>query len=188
MNQPNIQTDTDQDRVLIKDCLVYVQGEATIAHDIRPAENKHWQQGAQLIYTITPDEKSIKVSELADLFSKLKTSQGKTSFLVYKNQKYTTIKTEDIAYFYIRNESASAVCFDRQEYTLNYSLDQISKAVSSAQFFRINRKYLVSFKAIKEVEHYFQRKLFVRLLTETPDKLLINKEKSNSFLNWMEER
>jgi DNA-binding LytR/AlgR family response regulator len=112
----------------------------------------------------------------------------KTSFLVFKHQKYTTVNTNDIAFFFIRNETVSMMCFDQQEYTLNQSLDQIMNSVSSAQFFRVNRKYLINFKAIKEVEHYFLRKLFVRLLMDTPDKLLINKEKTNVFLSWMSDR
>jgi len=46
------------------------------------------------------------------------------------------------------------------------------------QFFRINRKYLINFfNGIKEVEHYFQRKLLVKLYMDTPESLLINKEK-----------
>jgi two-component system response regulator LytT len=80
------------------------------------------------------------------------------------------------------------MCFDGQEYALNQSLDTIASSVSTKQFFRVNRQYLVNFKAIKEVEHYFLRKLYVKLVIETPEKLLINKEKSHSFLNWMEER
>jgi two-component system response regulator LytT len=126
--------------------------------------------------------------DLSDLLAKLGSPAGKTSFLVFKNQKYTTVQTDNIAFFYIRNDATSIMCFDRQEFALNQSLDQITGAVSAKQFFRVNRQYLVNFKAIKEVEHYFLRKLYVKLVIETPDKLLINKEKSGSFLSWMEER
>ena len=80
------------------------------------------------------------------------------------------------------------MCFDKQEFALSQSLDQITALVSSKQFFRVNRQYLVNFKAIKEIEHYFLRKLFVKLVIETPDKLLINKEKTPAFLSWMEDR
>ncbi|GAA4323671.1 LytTR family DNA-binding domain-containing protein [Mucilaginibacter gynuensis] len=128
------------------------------------------------------------VPELGDLLSKLNTPSGKTSFLVFKNQKYATVQTDDIAFFYIRNDSTSIMCFDKQEFALNQSLDQVTASVAARQFFRVNRQYLVNFKAIKEVEHYFMRKLYVKLLIETPEKLLINKEKSHSFLTWMEER
>lgn len=126
--------------------------------------------------------------DLGDLLSKLNPSVGKTSFLVFKNQKYTTVHTDNIACFYIRNDGTSLMCFDKQEYTLNQSLDNITSAVSSKQFFRLNRQYLINFKAIKEVEHYFLRKLYVKLVVETPDKLLVNKEKSTAFLSWMEDR
>ncbi|GAA4323776.1 hypothetical protein GCM10023149_24950 [Mucilaginibacter gynuensis] len=120
--------------------------------------------------------------------SPIKPSTYKTSFLVFKNQKYTTVQTDHIAFFNIRNNAVSLVGFDQQEYTLNQSLDQITNSVSPDQFFRVNRKYLISFKAIKEVEHYFLRKLFVKLVIDTPDKLLIHKEKTNTFLSWMGDR
>jgi len=128
--------------------------------------------------------------DLSDLLSKLgvPNNTGKSNFLVFKNQKYTTVQTDNIAFFYIRNDSTSMMCFDKQEFVLSQSLDQIAASVSGKQFFRVNRQYLVNFKAIKEVEHYFLRKLYVKLIIETPDKLLINKEKSHSFLSWMEER
>lgn len=128
------------------------------------------------------------IPDLGGLLSKLNPPSAKTSFLVFKNQKYTTIHTDNIAFFYIRNDATSIMAFDQQEYSISQSLDQITGSVSPTQFFRVNRQYLVNFKAIKEVEHYFLRKLYVKLVIETPEKLLINKEKSTAFLSWMEDR
>lgn len=128
------------------------------------------------------------VPDLTDLLTKLAPPSGKTSFLVFQNQKYRTVNVEDIALFYIKYDSTWILCFDKQQYTLNQSLDQIAQAVSPKQFFRLNRQHLVNFKAIKEVEPYFLRKLYVKLVVETPEKLLVNKEKSHNFLDWMENR
>ncbi|RFZ90248.1 DNA-binding response regulator [Mucilaginibacter conchicola] len=128
------------------------------------------------------------VPDLGELLGRFSVPEGKTTFLVFKNNKYATIQTEDIAYFYIRNESTSIMCFNKQEYAINQSLDQVAGAVSAKQFFRLNRQYLINFRAINEVEHYFMRKLYVKLTIETSEKLLINKEKSHSFLAWMENR
>ncbi|MNI86262.1 LytTr DNA-binding domain protein [compost metagenome] len=75
-----------------------------------------------------------------------------------------------------------------EEYTLNQSLDTIQGQLSALQFFRLNRQYIVNFSAIKEVEHYFDRKLFVKLVIPSPEKLLIGKEKTTAFLNWLENR
>lgn len=126
--------------------------------------------------------------DISELLLQMVQPSAKTSFLVFKHQKYTTVQVAQIAYFYIRNESTSMMCFDGQEFPLNQSLDQVAGSVSPKQFFRVNRQFLVNFSAIKEIEHYFLRKLYLKLVIETPEKLLINKEKSTAFLSWMENR
>lgn len=136
-------------------------------------------------------KKFFQKNELPDIESflqKITQPEGKSSFLVFKNQKYTTIATENIAYFYIHNEITHLVTFDKEQFQLSQPLGQVAGQVSEKQFFRINRQYLVNFKAIKEMEHYFQRKILVKLVIETPEKLLINKEKTHSFFTWLEDR
>jgi two-component system response regulator LytT len=126
--------------------------------------------------------------DLDELLKKLGPDEGKKSFLVFKNNKYTTVQTDQIAFIYIRNDSSTIMTFQQQEYTLAQSLDQVQSMLSSKQFFRLNRQYLINFSAVKEVEHYFDRKLFVTLTIPSPDKLLIGKEKTSNFLNWLENR
>jgi two-component system response regulator LytT len=113
---------------------------------------------------------------------------GKQSFLVFKNQKYLTVPTKNIAFFYVKYESSTMMCFDGREYPLNHSLEQIQQLLAPEQFFRLIRQYLINFHAIKEVELYFARKLLVTLSVSTPDQLLVSKEKVSDFLHWMENR
>lgn len=126
--------------------------------------------------------------DLEGLLKKIGVDEGKKSFLVFKSNKYTTVQTDQIAFLYIRNELSTIVTFQGQEYTIDQSLDQLQASLSANQFYRLNRQYLVNFSAIKEVEHYFARKLFVKLAVPTPDKLLIGKEKTSGFLAWLENR
>ena len=113
---------------------------------------------------------------------------GKKSFLVFRHNKYMTIPTENIAFFYIKYESTVIVSFDKQEYFVNYSLDQVQNLLSEKQFFRLNRQYLINFNAIKEVEHYFARKLLVNSVIPMKSKLIISKEKVSDFLSWLDNR
>jgi two-component system, LytTR family, response regulator LytT len=125
---------------------------------------------------------------LNDLINRLSVSTGKTSFLVFKNNKYFTVRTENIAYFYVKHNSAILVSFDGPEYSLNYSLDHIQNLLTEKQFFRLNRQYLINFQAVKEVEYYFARKLLVNLIIQVTDKLLVPREKVHVFLAWLENR
>lgn len=117
-----------------------------------------------------------------------KVEYGKKSFLVFRRNKYFIVPTDKIAFFYTRNEATIIVGFDRQEYIVNYSLEHVQGMLSEGQFYRLNRQYIVNFNAVKEVEHYFARKLLVNLFIPVAEKLLVSKEKSTRFLRWLENR
>lgn len=128
------------------------------------------------------------VPDFGQLMLQSSENKGKGSFLVFKNNKYITVKTENIAYFFIKNEMPTIMTFDKAEYPINQSLDEVHKLVAPSQFFRINRQYLLNFSAIREAEHYFSRKLILKLTVPTEEKLLVGKEKVTTFLNWLENR
>jgi two-component system response regulator LytT len=114
--------------------------------------------------------------------------QGKSSFLVFKHNKYFIVPTESIAFFYVKYETSSIVGFDLQEYFLNHSLENVQNLLDEKQFFRLNRQYLVNFRAVKEVEHYFARKLLVNLVVPAREKMVVSKEKVRPFLHWLDNR
>jgi len=126
--------------------------------------------------------------KLVDLLNRLPSLAGKKNFLVFSSNKYINVPTENIAFFYIKYESPVIMCFDRQEYFVNYSLDRVQDLLSTKQFFRLNRRYLINFNAVKEVEHYFARKLLVNSVIPMKDKLIISKEKVSEFLRWLDNR
>lgn len=113
---------------------------------------------------------------------------GKKSFLVFSRNKYMAVLTENIAFFYVKYDCTIIVSFNRQEYGVNYSLEQIQNLLPDQQFFRLNRQYLVNFAAIKEVELYLARKLLVIPTVAFPHKLIVSKEKAKGFLHWLENR
>jgi|SRR5882757_3552864 len=126
--------------------------------------------------------------DLDGLLKRIGLDEGKKSFLVFKNNKYTTIPTDLIAFIYIKYDSATIMTFQSQEYSITQSLDQVQSLLSPKQFYRLNRQYLINFSAVKEVEHYFARKLLVKLVIPSRDKLLVGKEKATGFLDWLESR
>ena len=129
-----------------------------------------------------------KQSDWEDLIKKLDRNEGKTSFLVFHNNRYITVRTGDIAYLYIKYDAPYMVTFQQQKYIIPQTLEQIQSQLSARQFYRLNRQYLVNFDAIKEVEHYSSRKLALHLAVPTEEPLLVGKEKITQFLQWMENR
>ena len=134
----------------------------------------------------TPSAQTIPLETIENLLNKSAGNTGKKSFLVFKGTKYIIVPTETIACFYIKNEVVTIINFNAQEFGITQSLDEVHTLLDTNQFFRVNRQYLINFKAVAEVEHYFSRKLFVKLTINTPDKVLVGKEKVTAFLHWLE--
>jgi two-component system response regulator LytT len=113
---------------------------------------------------------------------------GKKSFLVFKHNKYSIIAVDNIACFHTKNEVSTLHTFDGEEYFINQSLDVVSTMLAPGQFYRVTRQYLINFSAVGEVEHYFSRKLLIHLKVNIPDQIIINKNNTTAFLNWLDNR
>ncbi|MFB9845452.1 LytR/AlgR family response regulator transcription factor [Mucilaginibacter ginsenosidivorans] len=127
-------------------------------------------------------------ANLSQLIEKLQPRSFRKYFLVTSRHKYHTIGTDAVAYFYIRNESTTLVTLDGQQYQVAQSLEEVQRQLDEHDFFRLNRQYLIAFSAIKEVEHYFARKLHITLIVPTDEKLLVGKDKTKIFLSWLGDR
>jgi len=126
--------------------------------------------------------------ELEEILKRLAAPTPKKSFLVFKNNRYISIPTERIAFFQTKNGNTVIVCFDQQEYIVDQSLNQVEKLLYGEMFFRLNRQCLINFNSIKEVEHYFARKLTVKLVIPEGERVLVSKEKARFFLRWLDTR
>lgn len=110
-------------------------------------------------------------------------AKPQTLLVNYKN-KIIPVKITDIAFFTIEHKTTSLVTLQNQQYSINYTLDELEE-ICGADFFRANRQFLINKAAVKEVLHYGLRKLFVKLCVETNGEVVINKVKTTSFLNWL---
>ena len=109
-----------------------------------------------------------------------------TSFLVRYREKMIPLLVSDIAFFWLENETISLLNFKGEKYQIAKTLEQIEEAVSSKDFFRINRQMIVARKALKDIEPYFNRKVVVHLNVSLPEKAIVSRLKVSPFLEWIE--
>lgn len=127
-------------------------------------------------------------ANLLDMLKSISEEDTKKNFLVYNHNSYINVSTSAISYFYKGLNGINLVTDDKKAFNLIESLDQIHRMVGKHYFYRINRQYLVAFKSITEVQHYFDRKLVVRLNIETDEKLIVGRERASEFLEWLGDR
>jgi two-component system LytT family response regulator len=109
----------------------------------------------------------------------------KNNFLVpVKGDKLIPLNTDDIAYFFIDYGTVKSFSYDSKTYTMDNTLDELEDMLNPDLFFRANRQFIISRKAIKDIDLWFNSRLSVNLKVSVPEKILVSKARVPEFKSW----
>ena len=109
-------------------------------------------------------------------------------FSVKVGQKIKSFSVRDVSYFKSESGFTTAYLNDGKTFCLDSSLDNLSKELNPADFFRINRQMLVSLDSIKEV-HILSTSRLKLDITPAPDEdALVSIDRGPSFKKWLERK
>jgi two-component system LytT family response regulator len=127
------------------------------------------------------------IANMLSMFQKEKTIY-KSSFLMPHKDKFIPLSVSDIAYIYLENQVVKIVTFDNHTYYENDSLEKLQQQLDPTKFFRANRQFIISHKAIKDISAWFDSKLSVNLSVEVPEKIIVSRLKASEFKEWYTEK
>ncbi len=133
----------------------------------------------QRLTSIERKEYSERVSEVAQ------SRPTEHTFLVHFRDKIIPLKTEDIAFFHTFEERVTAYCFGGEKYLIDQTLEALQSKLSSEYFFRANRQFIISRKAVKDISVWFGSRLSVNLTIETPEQIVVPKARVHDFKEWV---
>ena len=132
--------------------------------------------------TGTSLRESSNISELKKLFAK----EYKRRFMVKVGNHFNTFKVEEIAYFKSHEGLIFLHTHAGQEFPIEYSIDQLEDILDPVQFFRINRKFMVSVQAVEEIHTYFNSRLLLRLQPKSEEQVIVSRERTSNFKRWLD--
>jgi len=109
----------------------------------------------------------------------------KSYFLVPERDKLIPLATVDIAYIYIDVKVVRAVTFSNKTYYLDQTLDELASLLNPDDFFRANRQYIISRKAVNDLSIWFGGKMIVNLTLSVPERITISKLRAKDIKQWM---
>jgi len=110
----------------------------------------------------------------------------KPTFLAYQKEKIIPVQSENIAWLNTQNQIVTAMMQNNQRLHLEETMDVIEKRLLDIDFFRINRQYLISRKAVIEAEVYFNNRLSLKLHPPASETVIVSREKVGQFRNWLQ--
>jgi len=129
----------------------------------------------QLISTINRTEKSYK-----------------TRFMIKVGDKIKSIPTQEINAFYSLQKGTYMLTNSGRNYVVDYPLGQVIDLLNPNEFYKINRKCIVSINAVNDIIAYTNSrlKLNVEHLTNQNtgfDDVIVAREKVSEFKKWLDQ-
>lgn len=143
--------------------------------DIKRAIDK-WQR-------LTATEQKDYASRINSVAKSQKSEQQ--VFLVHFRDKIIPLKTEDIAFFHTFEERVTAHCHNGDKHQIDLTLEALQSKLSGEDFFRANRQFIISRKAVKDISVWFGSRLSANLTIETPERIIIPKARVHDFKEWL---
>lgn len=143
--------------------------------DVRRAIEK-WQR----LTLIDRKEYSARISGIAHNH----TSEQQV-FLVHFRDKIIPLHSQDIAFLHTFEERVTAYCHNGDKYQIDFTLEALQSKLPSDDFFRANRQFIISRKAVKDISVWFGSRLTTNLTIETPERIIIPKARVHEFKSWL---
>jgi DNA-binding LytR/AlgR family response regulator len=114
------------------------------------------------------------------------TKSFKSRFLVRAGEHIKTIPAEQVTFFYSMEKATFLNTIENKEYDIDYTLEELEGLLNPELFFRINRKYIVSMGAIRDIINYTNSRLKLKLVNSTDNEIIVSREKVSEFKNWLD--
>ena len=144
--------------------------------DIRRAVEK-WQR----LTSADRKEYSSRISSVAHS----RNTEQQQVFLVHFRDKIVPLQSRDIAFLHTFEERVTAYCHTGEKYQIEFTLEAMQSKLSSEEFFRANRQFIISRKAVKDISVWFGSRLTANLTIETPERIIIPKARVHEFKIWL---
>lgn len=162
----------------------------SIDYLLKPIGKNDIQRSLQKLSSLQPTPSVQPVNhneELATLLKQLKRTESyRTHFLVpMKGDKLLPISISDIHLFYIKESQVKLVLKDGTEYPIVLNLDELTDTLNPNLFFRVNRQFLLSREAIKDISLWFNSRLSINLIHAiNAEKIIVSKNRVPEFKAW----
>ena len=108
-------------------------------------------------------------------------------FLVHMGARMKSVTTAEIAYFMADGKYLPLMTHDGKDYILDRSLTDVGEKLPPNLFFRINRRFIISFDAIREMIRYSGSRIKVLLTPPLAEgeEAVVSTDRVPDFRQWL---
>lgn len=155
---------------------------------LKPVDREELGVALGKVRSRKPTTESGSSEMLANVSAALQTlmKKYKTRFVVKVGEHLKTVDVQNVRFFYTHDKATFCVTDDQRTTILDFTMDQLEGLLDPAQFFRINRKYIVRASAIQDIISYTNSRLRLVLKGSTDNDIVVARERVQEFRDWLD--
>lgn len=160
--------------------------EFSIDYLLKPIDPKEFENAIEKFEKLNS---TINLSELVTIKNLLieRSEKYQERFRVTYGDTYLSVPIVEIAYFFSEDRYTYLVTKSSKQHIVNFNLSELEKRLNPKDFFRINRKFIINFHAIKKMTSYTKSRVKLELEPPLPYSMeaIVSVEKSGDFKDWL---
>jgi DNA-binding LytR/AlgR family response regulator len=156
----------------------------SIDYLLKPINKEKLASALQKFHRFANSKPDFNIDELLKVIEEKKSS-FKKRFAINFGNRIKSVETDEISYFYSLVKNTFVCTFEGNHYPVDFSLDKLEELLSTENFFRINRQYIVHFKSIEKIHVLSKSRLEIEV-KKSKEKLLVSTAKSHQFREWID--
>ncbi|MCG8385860.1 MAG: LytTR family DNA-binding domain-containing protein [Cytophagales bacterium] len=115
------------------------------------------------------------------------TKEYKNRFIVKIGEHIKSIGVEEIYYFFSREKASFCTTKEGKNYLLDYPMQQLKTMLDPRLFFQVNRQYIISLAAVKDIISYSNSRLKIVLEYALDQEVIVSRERVQEFKQWLDQ-
>ncbi len=153
-----------------------------IDYILKPIKQEELERAITKFTSLTSSARKEYTERTAEMIERSRTK----TILARVKDKIIPISEEEIAFFYTSDERVTLTTLDGKSYPVEGTLEGLYGEYCGEQFFRANRQFIISRRAIKDISVWFGSRLALNLSVETPERIIISKARTAEFKLWLQ--
>jgi len=158
----------------------------SIEYLLKPIDAEELRAAFAKYETLTGKPTPDKMMESISYAMQMLTKKYKERFMVKVGEHLKTIAVNEILFFFSLEKTTFAQTTDGRKHILDFTLDQLDALLNPAQYFRINRKYIVQADSIKDMISHTNSRIKLVLKTSDDDDVIVARERVQEFKDWLD--
>ena len=152
---------------------------------LKPFKEEDLRRALDKLQRLTQGERSEQRNRRNEMVQAAQ-GDGVQTLLVRYKDKIIPVKMEEVAFFYTSDDQVTVTTLDCRRYPVDKTLEALSQQLSGDEFYRANRQFIISRRAVKDIAVWFGSRLALNLNVETPERIIISKARVADFKQWLQ--